>query len=132
MRSNRTTKTSRPSTPRDHNHRMGNVGRGASITLTILVALAVIAAVLWNRFGAGRYGDSCQFFVGCQSFRCLQHEKMGNHQVSSGGRCTKDCSDDSECGPGAVCVTLSEASRDDLPPFGKSDKACMVVRPLPK
>ena len=101
---------------------------------TTIVGLAMVGGaglVLWNVFGQGPYGDTCQFSLGCRSFYCLSHEQRGSAQVSSKGHCTKSCDADSECGTGAVCVTLSEASRDDLPPFGKPDKACMVVRDMP-
>jgi hypothetical protein len=101
---------------------------------TVVVALAMLgggALVLWNVFGQGPYGDSCQFSLGCRSFYCLSHELRGSAQVSSKGRCTKSCDSDAECGAGAVCVVLSESSRDDLPPFGKPDKACMLVRESP-
>jgi hypothetical protein len=101
---------------------------------TVVIGLAMLgggALVLWNVFGQGPYGDSCQFSLGCRSFYCLSHELRGNAQVSSKGRCTKSCDADAECGAGAVCVVLSEASRDDLPPFGKPDKACMLVLESP-
>ncbi|MBA3455520.1 MAG: hypothetical protein H0T42_20675 [Deltaproteobacteria bacterium] len=101
---------------------------------TVFIGLVMLgggALVLWNVFGQGPYGDTCQFSLGCRSFYCLSHELQGSAQVSSKGRCTKSCDADSECGAKAVCVTLSEASRDDLPPFGKPDKACMVVRDTP-
>jgi hypothetical protein len=101
---------------------------------TVVVGLAMLgggALVLWNVFGQGPYGDSCRFSLGCRSFYCLQHELQGSAQVSSKGRCTKSCDADSECGAKAVCVVLSEASRDDLPPFFKLDKGCMMVRDAP-
>lgn len=101
---------------------------------TVVIGLAMLgggALVLWNVFGQGPYGESCQFSLGCRSFYCLSHELRGSAQVSSKGRCTKTCDADSECGAGAVCVALSEASRDDLPPFFKPDKACMVVQTAP-
>lgn len=101
---------------------------------TVLVALVMLgggALVLWNVFGMGPYGDTCGYSIGCKSFLCLQHELHGSAQVSSSGRCTKECEADSECGAGAKCVVLDEASRDDLPPFGKPDKACIVVRESP-
>lgn len=101
---------------------------------TVLVGLVMVgggALVLWNVFGQGPYGDSCRFSLGCRSFLCLHHAQQGSAQVSSEGWCTKSCEADAECGTGAACVVLSEASRDDLPPFGKPTKACMVVREMP-
>lgn len=101
---------------------------------TVVVALAMLGGgflVFWNVFGMGPYGDSCRFAVGCRSFYCLHHAQRGSAQVTAPGRCTKDCTDDSECGTGAVCVVLSEQARDELPPFGKPDKACMKVIELP-
>ena len=101
----------------------------------LLVGLAMHAGgalVMWNLFGQGPYGDTCAYSIGCRSFLCLSHEQMGSAQMSSGGHCTKECSSDSECGSGSVCVTLGAPARADLPPFGKPDKACMVVRPLPQ
>lgn len=106
------------------------LSRIGTVAVTI-VMLGGGALVLWNVFGQGPYGDTCRFSLGCRSFYCLQHELRGSAQVSSAGRCTKDCDADAECGAGAVCVALSEASRDDLPPFGKPDKACMLVRDTP-
>lgn len=102
---------------------------------TAIVGIVMLCAgvlVFWNVFGMGPYGDTCAHSVGCRSFLCLSHEQMGSAQMSSGGHCTKTCSADAECGSGSVCVTLSEPSRDDLPPFGKPDQACMVVRPVPQ
>ncbi len=101
---------------------------------TIVVALAMLgggALVLWNVFGQGPYGDTCRFSLGCRSFLCLHHELAGSAQVSSGGRCTKECDADAECGAGAACVVLGDAARDDLPPWGKPDRACMPVRESP-
>ena len=97
-----------------------------------IVGLAMLgggALVLWNMFGMGPYGDVCEHSVGCRSFLCIKHEQVRDLQMSSGGHCTKECSADAECGSGSVCATLGDAARDDLPPFGKPDKACMVVRP---
>ena len=101
---------------------------------TVVVALVMLGAgvlVFWNVFGMKPYGESCQFWVGCRSFYCLHHVQRGSAQVSGPGRCTKECTADTECGSGAVCVTLTEGSRDDLPPFGKPDKACVKVIELP-
>ena len=89
------------------------------------------ALVFWNLFGQGPYGDSCRFSLGCRSFYCLKHEQRGVAQVSSTGRCTKACDTDAECGVGAVCVVLGAAALEDLPPFGKPEKACMLVREAP-
>jgi hypothetical protein len=99
--------------------------------LVVLVVLAGGALVAWNLWGQGPYDDTCRFSIGCRSFYCIHHELAGSAQMSSGGRCTKSCERDEECGSGARCVELSDASRDDLPPFGKPDKACLRVRELP-
>ena len=99
--------------------------------LVVVVMFAGGALVLWNVFGQGPYGDTCRFSIGCRSYLCLQHQLQGSAQVSSAGHCTKSCDADAECGAGAACVVLSDASRDDLPPFGKPTKACMVVRDAP-
>lgn len=101
---------------------------------TVVVGLVMLAGgflVFWNVFGMGPYGDSCTYSVGCKSFYCLHHELAGSAQVSSGGHCTKSCDADADCGPGAACVALGDDARDDLPPFGKPDKACMVLRESP-
>ena len=93
-----------------------------------LVMLGGGALVVWNLFGMGPYGDTCAHSIGCRSFLCLEHTQVGDAQVASDGHCTKACSADGECGSGSVCATLGGPARDDLPPFGKPDKACMVVR----
>jgi hypothetical protein len=101
---------------------------------TVAVGLAMLggaALLLWNMFGQGPYGDRCRFALGCRSYYCLEHELEGSAQVRSEGRCTKSCDADAECGAAAACVVLSEASRDDLPPFGKPEKACMRLRGAP-
>jgi len=87
---------------------------------TVVVALVMLGLgflVFWNVFGMGPYNDSCRFAVGCKSFYCLHHAQRGSAQVTAPGRCTKDCTSDSECGEGAVCVVLSSQALDDLPPF---------------
>ncbi|HEY4180836.1 MAG TPA: hypothetical protein VGM90_28520 [Kofleriaceae bacterium] len=110
--------------------------RGAARAIwTVIVGLAMLcggALVFWNVFGMGPYGDTCSYSVGCRSFMCVKHEQMGSAQVSSGGHCTKECSADSDCGAGATCVPLGDPAKDDLPPFGKPTKACLVIRPLPR
>jgi hypothetical protein len=101
---------------------------------TVVIGLAMLgggALVLWNVFGQGPYGDTCSFSLGCRSFYCLSHQLRGTAQVSSKGHCTKSCDADSDCGAGAACVVLTEASRDDFPPFGKPDKACMITLEMP-
>lgn len=101
---------------------------------TVVVGVVMLgggALVLWNVFGQGPYGDTCDYALGCRSFYCLHHEQQGSAQVMAPGHCTKSCDADAECGAGAVCVVLGEAARDDLPPFGKPDKACMRIRELP-
>ncbi|MFT3699686.1 MAG: hypothetical protein QM831_41440 [Kofleriaceae bacterium] len=100
-------------------------------TLVILAALGVGALVAWNVFGSGPYGDSCSYAMGCRSFYCVKHELRGDRQWSAPkGMCTKKCDADADCGKDARCVALSDESKDDLPPFGKPDKACLHVRPL--
>jgi|SRR5687768_5058615 hypothetical protein len=97
---------------------------------TVFVALLILLGsglVWWNMCGQGPYKDTCKYSLGCRSFYCLEHGLKGDEQVAAEGRCTKECSDDKACGEGYRCVTLSEGSRDDLPPFGKPDKACMRV-----
>jgi hypothetical protein len=97
-------------------------------TGTVLVAIAMLgggALVVWNLFIQGPYGDSCHFSLGCRSFLCLHHAARGGAQVPASGRCTKSCDADGDCGSGASCVVLGDDARDDLPPFGKPDRACM-------
>ena len=96
-------------------------------TAAILIGMLVGGAlVCWNLFGQGPYGDSCSYSLGCRSFYCLHHGlRAGSAQVTAPGMCTKACDTDAECGSGATCVTLDDFSRDDLPPLGKPDKACM-------
>src|SRR5271169_1893268 len=101
------------------------------VGLVALVMLGGGALVMWNVFGQGPYGDSCHYSLGCRSFSCVHHELVGSAQMSSAGRCTKSCDDDAECGSGAKCVVLSDDTRDDLPPFGKPERACLKVRELP-
>ncbi|MBL0213154.1 MAG: hypothetical protein IPQ07_04675 [Myxococcales bacterium] len=101
---------------------------------TVVVGLVMLgggALVAWNVFGMGPYGDTCSYSIGCKSFYCLQHELRGADQVVSAGHCTKSCDSDGDCGTGAACVKLGDDARDDLPPFGKPDKACMVLRLTP-
>jgi hypothetical protein len=101
----------------------------------VLVAIVMLgggALVAWNVFGQGPYGDSCHHSIGCRSFYCVKHSLQGSAQVSSSGFCTKKCASDSDCGSAARCVVLSEDSRDDLPPYGKPDRACLQVRELPR
>jgi len=99
---------------------------------TIVVLLGMLGGgflVFWNIFGMAPYGDRCNHSVGCKSFYCLHHQLSNGAQVPSPGHCTKSCDSDGDCDTGAVCVTLSEDSRDDLPPLGKPDKACILVAP---
>lgn len=110
---------------------MGKIAKRIGTVLVGVVMFAGGALVLWNVFGQGPYGDTCRFSIGCRSYLCLSHELAGSAQVSSGGHCTKSCDADADCGTGAACVVLSDAARDDLPPFGKPTKACMVVREAP-
>jgi hypothetical protein len=97
---------------------------------TVVVGLAMLgggALVLWNVFGQGPFGDSCHHSIGCRSFYCVKHALSGSAQVPSHGFCTKSCDHDSDCGSAARCVVLSADARDDLPPYGKPDKACLPV-----
>lgn len=96
--------------------------------LFVVVVLGLGGLVAWNVFGQGPYGDACHHSIGCRSFYCVRHELAGSAQVASGGHCTKSCDTDRDCGSGARCVVLSDDARDDLPPFGKPDRACLVVR----
>jgi len=75
----------------------------------------------------GPYGDTCSHSIGCKSFYCLHHQLSGSAQVPGPGHCTQSCDRDSDCGSGAACVNLGDDARDDLPPFGKPDKACMAL-----
>jgi hypothetical protein len=98
---------------------------------TAIVALAMLgggALVLWNLFGQGPYGDTCNYSLGCKSFLCIHHQLSGSAQWSAPGRCTKSCDTDAECGSGASCVVLGDEARSDLPPFGKPNRACLLVR----
>jgi hypothetical protein len=99
---------------------------------TIAVAVGMLgggALVAWNIWGQGPYGDSCHMSLGCRSFYCVHHAiETGGAQVPSPGRCTKGCDGDADCTEGARCVVLSEDTRDDLPPFGKPDRACLWVK----
>ena len=101
-------------------------------TVIIVVGVLGLAGLIaWNVFGQGPYGDACSYSLGCRSFYCVKHELRGERQwAAPHGTCTKSCDHDDECGSGARCVTLSDDSRDDLPPVGKPDKACLHVRSL--
>jgi hypothetical protein len=97
-------------------------------TATVLVGMFLVGGLVWwNMCGQGPYKDSCRVSLGCRSFLCLEHGLRGEQQVPAAGRCTKPCSKDEECGDGFRCVTLGGGARDDLPPFGKPDRACMRV-----
>src|ERR1700690_2703434 len=82
--------------------------------------------VVWNLFGQGPYGDSCSYSFGCKSFMCVHHGLRHEAPMNGPGRCTKSCDSDADCGAGAKCVVLDDATRDDLPPFGKPDRACLA------
>ena len=101
-------------------NRLGTIG-------VLMAILAVSSLVWWNMCGQGPYRDDCSISLGCQSYLCLEHGLRGDQQVPSDGRCTKPCSKDAECGDGARCVKLDGPARDDLPPWGKPDRACMRV-----
>jgi len=98
---------------------------GTVVVLVVIVAVGFL--VFWNMFGQGPYRDSCSVSLGCRSYLCLEHGLRGDTQVPADGRCTKTCSKDSDCGGGDRCVKLDGAARDDLPPFGKPERACMRV-----
>jgi len=107
-----------------------NLARARSVLGTIVVAIALCAGgvlVYWNVFGQGGYGESCRFSLGCKSFLCAHHAVAGEAQPAAPGRCTKSCERDDECGAGARCVVLTADTRDDLPPFGKPDRACLAT-----
>jgi hypothetical protein len=98
---------------------------------TVVFILGVLGAgslVVWNVFGQKRYGASCSYSLGCRSFYCVHHELRGDSQwTAPDGMCTKSCDKDEECDKGARCVALSDETKEDLPPFGKPDKACLRV-----
>ncbi len=107
---------------------------GTAVVAIVMLGGGVLVA--WNIFGQGPYGDSCRFSLGCRSFYCLHHAQQGSAQITAPGHCTKSCDSDADCVDAditgrAVCVTLGDAARDDLPPFGKPEKACMIVQDLP-
>ena len=92
--------------------------------------IGIGSLVMWNIFGQGPYGDSCTYSLGCKTFYCIHHELHGSAQwTAPKGTCTKSCDTDDECGKDAKCVVLSDEARDDLPPFGKPDRACLHVAP---
>jgi len=102
---------------------------------TAFVALVMLgggALVAWNIWGQGGLGATCNYALGCKSFLCVHHELTGSAQTSSGGRCTRSCDRDADCGEGARCVVLGDDARDDLPPLGKPDRACLWVHELPR
>lgn len=97
-----------------------------------VVLLCGGALVIWNLFGQSKYGGECSMALGCRSFMCVHHDVVGTGDnagqwETEHGRCTMSCSTDAECGSGARCVVLTDATRDDLPPFGKPDRACLRV-----
>ncbi|HTR53889.1 MAG TPA: hypothetical protein VMJ10_24510 [Kofleriaceae bacterium] len=105
-----------------------SIFRRIGTAVVVLVMLSGGALVVWNVFGQGPYGDSCHISLGCKSFLCVHHAVSGDSQVISDGRCTKSCDRDEDCGTAAKCVVLGEAARDDLPPFGKPERACLLAR----
>ena len=100
--------------------RIGTVGVG--VVMFLLGGL-----VWWNMCGQGPYRDRCRWNGGCDSFLCMRHGVRGADQVETSGRCTKKCKQDSDCGDGYRCATLGADARDDLPPFGKPERACLPV-----
>lgn len=101
-------------------NRIGTVG-------VLMAMIAVGSLVWWNVCGQGPYRDTCRVSLGCRSYLCLEHGLRGDAQVPASGRCTKPCSKDADCGDGFRCTTLGAAALDDLPPFGKPERACMRV-----
>jgi hypothetical protein len=101
---------------------------------TVIIVIGILGLgglVAWNVFGQGPYGDTCSYSIGCRSFYCVKHELRGERQwAAPKGMCTKSCDEDKDCGKDARCVALTDDTKDDLPPFGKPDKACLHVRPL--
>ena len=106
--------------------RLGTVG-------VILVLAALGALVWWNIRGRSAYRESCRTNYSCWSFFCLRHfdsEASSGPELATPGRCTKSCTTDADCGAGARCAVLGPAARDDMPPFGKPTRACMVTQPV--
>jgi hypothetical protein len=96
--------------------------------LIVAGVLGIGALVAWNVFGQRDYGGTCEHSLGCRSFYCIHHELRGGAQVRAAhGACTKSCDADGDCGSGAVCAVLGEEARDDLPPYGKPERACLRV-----
>jgi hypothetical protein len=99
---------------------------------TALIAIGMLgggALVAWNVWGQARYGGECEHSLGCRSFYCIHHAAEGSAQIRTPhGRCTQSCETDGDCGSGAVCVVLGDEAKDDLPPLGKPDRACLLAR----
>lgn len=99
---------------------------------TAVVAIGMLgggALVAWNVFGQAKPGGECEHSLGCRSFYCVHHELTGKEQVRAAhGMCTRECGSDADCKDiGATCVVLGAEARDDLPPFGKPERACLRV-----
>ena len=98
---------------------------------TALIAFGMLgigALVAWNLFGQSRYRGECEHSLGCRSFYCVHHELEHKQQIRAPhGMCTKSCDSDADCEAGAACVVLGDEARDDPPPLGKPDRACLVV-----
>lgn len=101
--------------------------------LIVAGILGIGALVAWNVFGQAKLGSECEHSLGCRSYYCVHHELAGAQQVRSPhGMCTRSCETDADCkAAGATCVVLGDEARDDLPPFGKPDKACLRASKSP-
>lgn len=103
---------------------------------TAVIAIGMVggaALVAWNVFGQARVGSECEHSIGCRSFYCIHHERYGTEQVRAPhGTCTRACGSDAECDDiGGACVALGAEALDDLPPFGKPERACLRVHDGP-
>ena len=97
--------------------------------LIVIGMLGIGSLVAWNVFGQAKFGGECEHSLGCRSFYCVHHELSGKQQVRAPhGMCTQSCDTDADCkDAAAACVVLGDEARDDLPPYGKPEKACLRV-----
>ena len=102
---------------------------------TAVIAIGMLgggALVAWNVFGQAKAGGDCEHSLGCRSFYCIHHAQNGKAQERAPhGMCTRSCGSDGDCMPGTACETLGADALDDLPPFGKPEKACLRVLDSP-